>query len=164
VVYDTSDNTWTTQRYYPYGSTRSGEVPTDRLFTGQRFDGTIGLYDYGARFYDPALGRFISADPIVPNLANPQNLNWYSYVYNRPLVYVDDSGHIAIIPIINSIVVVASKVVDYGLTAYDAWQSGRVLADPNASRGNKMIAGLNEVLSRWDEVLADQVNPQPPAG
>jgi hypothetical protein len=65
--------------------------------------------------------------------------NRYSYVYNRPLVYVDDSGHIPIIPIIVSIVVVASKVVDYGLTAYDAWQSGRVLANPNASRGDEVL-------------------------
>jgi RHS repeat-associated protein len=68
-------------------------VPTDRLFTGQRFDGTIGLYDYGARFYDPALGRFISADPIVPKPGNPQALNRYSYVYNNPLRYTDPSGH-----------------------------------------------------------------------
>jgi RHS repeat-associated protein len=93
VVYNTNNDTWTTQRYYPYGSTRSGEAPTDRLFTGQRFDATIGLYDYGARFYDPALGRFISADPIVPEPGNPQSLNRYSYVYNNPLRYVDPSGH-----------------------------------------------------------------------
>jgi RHS repeat-associated protein len=92
VAYDTSNNSWTTQRYYPYGSTRSGGVPTDRLFTGQRFDGTIGLYDYGARFYDPALGRFVQADTIVPNPANPQDLNRYAYVRNNPLSYVDPSG------------------------------------------------------------------------
>jgi RHS repeat-associated protein len=98
VSYDTSNNTWTTQRYYPYGSTRSGEAPTDWLFTGQRFDGTIGLYDYGARFYDPALGRFISADAIVPEPGNPQALNRYSYVLNNPLRYVDPAGRFACIP------------------------------------------------------------------
>jgi RHS repeat-associated protein len=71
-------------------------VPTDRLFTGQRFDGTIGLYDYGARFYDPALGRFVQADTIVPNPANPQDLNRYAYVRNNPLRYVDPSGYMAL--------------------------------------------------------------------
>jgi len=35
-------------KYYPYGGTRSGDVPTDKKFTGQRIDGT-GLYYYGAR-------------------------------------------------------------------------------------------------------------------
>ena len=60
-----------TTKYYPYGSTRSGSVPTDKKFTGQRLDGT-GLYFYNARYYDPAIGRFISADPVVPNPMNPQ--------------------------------------------------------------------------------------------
>jgi hypothetical protein len=114
----------------------------------------------GSRWYDPQLGRWISPDPIVPNPGNPQSLNRYSYVYNRPLVYVDDSGHIPIIPIIVTIVVAGSKVVDYALTAYDAWQSGRVLADPNASRGDKLMAGLNVGLAAVFEALEpDDVLP-----
>jgi RHS repeat-associated protein len=51
-------------KYYPYGSTRSGSVTTDKLFTGQRLDDT-GLYYYGARYYDASMGRFISPDPFV---------------------------------------------------------------------------------------------------
>lgn len=47
----------------------------------------------GAREYDPLLGRFLSADSIVPDPANPQALNRYSYVYNRPTVLIDPSGH-----------------------------------------------------------------------
>jgi RHS repeat-associated protein len=68
-------------------------VPTDKQFTGQRLDGT-GLYYYGARYYDPTIGRFISADTIVQNPADPQSLNRYSYVFNNPLKYVDPSGNI----------------------------------------------------------------------
>ncbi|MBU0493197.1 MAG: RHS repeat-associated core domain-containing protein [Chloroflexi bacterium] len=81
--------------YYPYGELRpgSGNPLTDYRFTGQRSESTIGLYDYGARFYDPALGRFISADTIVPGAGNPQALNRYSYVLNNPLRYRDPSGH-----------------------------------------------------------------------
>ena len=74
--------------FCPFGSTRSGDVPTDRKFTGQRLDGT-GLYYYGARYYDPTIGRFISADSMVPNPANPQSLNRYSYCLNNPLKYTD---------------------------------------------------------------------------
>ena len=66
------------QRYYPYGEKRltSAALPTDRLFTGQReLSGLGGIYHFGARFYSPKLGRFLSADTIVPNFANPQSLN-----------------------------------------------------------------------------------------
>jgi RHS repeat-associated protein len=64
------------QGYYPYGETRyaTGTLPTDFGFTGQRNDATIGLYDYHARWYDPALGRFISADTLVPDPATRRTL------------------------------------------------------------------------------------------
>jgi RHS repeat-associated protein len=82
-------------RYYPYGGDRwtSGSMPTDYKFTGQRQESGFGLYDYGARYYDPLLGRFVSADSVVPGAGNPQAFNRYSYVNNNPLKYVDPSGH-----------------------------------------------------------------------
>ena len=79
-------------RYTPFGETRYGDTPTDFRFTGQREE-DFGLYDYGARFYSPGLGRFVSADTIIPDFANPQSLNRYTYVYNRSLVFADQSGH-----------------------------------------------------------------------
>ena len=42
------------------------------------------------------LGRFIQPDTIVPEPGNPQALNRYSYVANRPTVYVDPSGHVQV--------------------------------------------------------------------
>ena len=60
---------------------------------GQRYDATVGLYDYVARRYDPVLGRFIQPDAIVPNPGDPQSLNRYSYAANNPLRYTDPSGH-----------------------------------------------------------------------
>jgi hypothetical protein len=45
------------------------------------------------RYYDPTLGRFVSADTIVPEPGNPQSLNRYAYVKNNPLRYVDPSGN-----------------------------------------------------------------------
>ncbi|MFN3929152.1 MAG: RHS repeat-associated core domain-containing protein, partial [Thermoflexus sp.] len=81
--------------YYPYGETRYaiGTLPTDRQFTGQRWDSGLALYDYRARYYHPALGRFLSADTIVPEPGNPQALNRYAYVLNNPLRYTDPTGH-----------------------------------------------------------------------
>ncbi len=76
------------QRYSPYGAPRwsSGALPTDYRFTGQRSDeATLGsLYDYGARRYSPVLGRFLSADTLVPSPGNPQSLNRYAYALNNP--------------------------------------------------------------------------------
>ncbi len=60
---------------------------------GQTHDGSTGLMHYNARYYDPLVGRFISADTIVPNPANPQDLNRYTYVRNNPVRYTDPTGH-----------------------------------------------------------------------
>ena len=46
-----------------------------------------------ARFYLPSVGRFASADSIVPNPGNPQSFNRYSYVKNSPINRVDPTGH-----------------------------------------------------------------------
>jgi len=83
-----------TVKYLPFGLARvTIDIPTDKLFTGQRLDST-GLYYYNARYYDPTIGRFISPDTMIPNPANPQCYNRYSYCLNNPLIYIDPSGHI----------------------------------------------------------------------
>ena len=85
-------------RYKPYGEDRDtgSSLNTDRKFTGQTEDETAGLYWYASRAYDPAIGRFVSPDPIVPAPGNPQSLNRYSYVYNNPLKYTDPTGHYSV--------------------------------------------------------------------
>ena len=82
--------------YKPFGATLSGSVPTDHQYTQQEFDDETGLYNYNARLYNPTLGRFISADTIVPSPFNPQSLNRYSYVMNNPLRYTDPSGNFSV--------------------------------------------------------------------
>jgi len=80
--------------YYPYGKTRYAlDSSLAHQFTGQELDDETGLYYYGARYYDPAIGRFVSADSIVPDPSNPQDLNRYSYAGNNPLLYTDPTGH-----------------------------------------------------------------------
>ncbi len=81
--------------YYPFGGIRTSEgtAPTDYGFTGQRFDASSALMYYGARYYDPQLGRFTQADPVLADAWNPQGLNRYAYVYNNPVRYSDPSGY-----------------------------------------------------------------------
>jgi RHS repeat-associated protein len=95
VVTDASGTTVGEDRFYPYGETRftTGTMYTDQLFTGQREMTGLGIYHYGARFYSPKLGRFLSPDTIVPGATNPQAYNRYSYVLGNPLRYTDPAGH-----------------------------------------------------------------------
>ncbi|MBI4847635.1 MAG: hypothetical protein HY808_03540, partial [Nitrospirae bacterium] len=82
-------------QYYPFGETlvNNGSVDVSYKFTGQEEDAETGLYYYGARYYDPKLARFVSADTIVPEPFDPQALNRYSYVLNNPVIFTDPSGH-----------------------------------------------------------------------
>jgi RHS repeat-associated protein len=81
------------QLYDAWGNVRSGGgLPTDISYTGQRSDAT-GLMYFKARYYDSAVGRFVSADTIVPDGQNPQAFNRYAYGLNNPIKYRDPSGH-----------------------------------------------------------------------
>lgn len=61
-------------------------------FTGERQDSETGLVYLRARYYDPSLGRFISADPFWGYLEEPASQNRYTYVLNNPLSYIDPLG------------------------------------------------------------------------
>jgi RHS repeat-associated protein len=76
-----------------------GTLPTQRTFTGQySHDAGLGsLMYFNARYMSPALGRFVSADTIVPGARNPQAFNRYAFVLNNPLKYSDPSGHCGIL-------------------------------------------------------------------
>src|SRR5579884_3695142 len=70
------------QIYGPFGNQRvqQGTIGTSKGFTGQYNDGLTGLDYYGARYYDPVIGQFLSADTVQ---GNPQGMDPYSYVGNN---------------------------------------------------------------------------------
>lgn len=61
-------------------------------FTGHEDLGEIGLIHMNGRLYDPATGRFLSADPHIQYADDMQDYNRYSYVNNNPLSATDPSG------------------------------------------------------------------------
>ncbi|MDF2804183.1 MAG: hypothetical protein K0S61_4088, partial [Anaerocolumna sp.] len=69
-------------------------------YAGEVYDEETGLYYLRARYYDPALGRFINEDSVEGQVNNPLSLNLYTYCYNNPTKYIDPSGHIAIVPLL----------------------------------------------------------------
>ncbi len=66
---------------------------TNRGYTGHEMDDEVGLINMNARVYDPYLGRFMSADPVLPDAFDMQSFNRYAYVLNNPLKYVDPTGN-----------------------------------------------------------------------
>jgi len=63
------------------------------LFTGKLIDSVTGLYYFGARYYDPESGRFITEDSKAGSLQDPQTMNRYVYARDNPLMYLDPSGN-----------------------------------------------------------------------
>jgi RHS repeat-associated protein len=85
--------------YYPFGMVLGGQSyayadplkKNDYLFGGKEFQNELGLdwYDYGARFYDPTIGRFFATDPKSENF---QSWSSYNYCLNNPIIMVDPDG------------------------------------------------------------------------
>jgi RHS repeat-associated protein len=65
-------------------------------FTGEALDPGTQLYYLRARYYDPAVGRFLGRDPLPGNAAFPLSRNAYGYSLSNPLGYRDPSGLSAI--------------------------------------------------------------------
>lgn len=66
---------------------------TQKGYTGHIQVDHAAVIHMGGRIYDPELGRFMQADPIVQDPRDAQSLNRYSYVYNNPLSYTDPTGY-----------------------------------------------------------------------
>src|SRR5215211_341784 len=104
--------------YEPFGkTTASGAASSNTFqFTGRENDGT-GLHYFRARYYSPALQRFLSEDPQM----NARDVKRFIYVGNSPPTYTDPLGLFAIpSPIPGAVGEIPRRI---GQTAHDAWSS-----------------------------------------
>ncbi|MFI0085861.1 RHS repeat-associated core domain-containing protein [Streptomyces bobili] len=82
------------RRYDPFGverGTKSGIWPGEKGYVGGTIDASTGLTHLGAREYDPTLGKFLSADPVI-DITRPSQMNGYAYADNSPVTLADPSG------------------------------------------------------------------------
>lgn len=102
---------------------------------------------YGARDYDPYTGRWTAKDPL---LFSGGDSNFYAYVGNDPVNWVDPSGHVAVlvIPLVEGLVFAA----EVGLEAYALWRAAGVLDD--LSHG----VGINQI-SKADSPIWQGLEP-----
>ena len=66
---------------------------TRQGYTGHEMLDNVGLVHMNGRVFDPTLGRFLSADPVIAGLGDSQSVNPYAYVGNRPLNATDPTGY-----------------------------------------------------------------------
>ncbi len=101
---------------------------------GYQSDST-GLQLLGHRYYDPAVGRFLTPDPIK------DGRNWFAYCENNPLTATDPSGLIA--PIIVGGVLIVGAIVCSGCTGNDAvdTSASAVVPSPAGEVGGALEGG-----------------------
>jgi RHS repeat-associated protein len=129
---------------------------TTRGFTGHEMLDEVGAVHMNGRVYDPHIGRFLSADPIVQDESNVQNLNRYSYVLNNPLSLSDPSGFQYKLP---HVIVVSAKRSSFGNydpfmfetpnLSYGSGSSGESEFDPD------YVGGVYYAMSRFDPTNFD---------
>jgi RHS repeat-associated protein len=121
VVFNTNSGVEEYTNYYPFGDIRSeqnnGVFSEQRKFSGHEYDIDSALSYMDARYYDPAIGRFLNQDlaflaigdpshlksitqqDLAVYLSDPQNINSYSYVRNNPIRYTDPTGQFSFNPL-----------------------------------------------------------------
>jgi RHS repeat-associated protein len=69
---------------------------TPRGFTGHEHLDDVGLVHMNGRIFDPLIGRFMQADPMIQDPGNLQDYDRYGYCYNNPMTCTDPSGNLSL--------------------------------------------------------------------
>ncbi|QJR09737.1 hypothetical protein DSM104443_00787 [Usitatibacter rugosus] len=85
-----------TERYQPYGERLLKETESTgnrQWFTGKAHDTDTGLSYFGARYYDPIVGRFMGVDAMSFDPGDLHSFNRYGYANNNPFKFDDPDGN-----------------------------------------------------------------------
>lgn len=111
-------------------------------YRGYRYDTETGLYYLQSRYYDPEIGRFISADSIEDTGSQPWGKNRFAYCDNNPVMRSDPSGYIASIIISGIIGALINVVLDVITSGISYW-----------ARHNYSLRGFKYKFFSWNTVL-----------
>ena len=137
VVVSSSGTVMETNHYYPFGGVFSTSNIQPYKYNGKELDTKNGLnwYDYGARHYDAAFGRWFAVDPLAEKM-----YAWspYGYCFNNPVKFVDEDGEFPWLALV-------SAAIDYGFQVYDNYQQGKSGYDAWVGDVNFVSVGLSAV-------------------
>ena len=99
--------------YKPFGLTYSSTGSETFKYVGKMSDSVTGLYYFGARWYDPSVGRFVTEDSYPGSQSDPMSLNRYVYARDNPESVADLTGHwgFSLSSLVSALSNTASKVV-----------------------------------------------------
>ena len=123
--------------------TQTGLASTTRGFTGHEMLDGLDVIHMNGRIYDPTLGRFLQADPVIQDVTNPQSWNAYTYVFNNAYRYTDPTGMVSVLKKWwRPIVAIALSALTYG--AASGWAAGWLASSVTAgtiSAGAAAVVG-----------------------
>ncbi len=130
-----------TNDYYPFGLVmpgrgRGANPPTREGFTGKERDPESGLHYFGARFYMPALGRWMVVDP---KEGEYPGVSPYAYVLNNPLTSIDPDGK-AVFKVVKVLVKAIIKGGDIASEVAGIVDDASTLLAKDASAGDRAFA------------------------
>ena len=137
------------------GTPVSPNAETPRGFTGHEHLDSVGLIHMNGRIYDPMLGRFLSADPLVPDPLTAKSFNRYSYVHNNPLSFTDPSGFV---PDEGEMGPYGRSATDFRGDAYSHDERNRPVKNRDGyfSNGDPIVnAAISEVIDWADKQFSD---------
>lgn len=94
VALDSAGNQKARRLFEPYGEVENQWAPegTAQWYAGRPQESATELFDFHARWYDARTGGFLSVDPIIASLEDPQQHNAYGYARGNPVTLGDPSG------------------------------------------------------------------------
>ncbi len=108
------------EEYTPYGERllREAQDREQVGYTGKPEEVELGLTYFGARWYDPHLGRFLSPDPVPFQETNPHSFNRYAYGNANPYKFVDPDGNAPVL-----VPIIVGTLLELGNLAYEAYDT-----------------------------------------
>lgn len=159
------------ETYRPYGERATNDpaaLANQRWHTGHQQDTETGLVYAGARYYDPALGRFMAVDPVRFSEKNLHSFNRYSYGNNNPYKYIDPDGQAAVLALIPPVIV--GGIIYYAATPDQRAQMGSAVTQMGQNFQSNMqglgdgIRSLTGLVFKDGDGVKDTGNAEPKPG